>query len=138
MARLSECLEKTKPLDRLELQADFHLDVTSLSAWLKLPEVDWVITNPPYNQAPEIVPLAYNHARKGIIMLLRISGLEPCDNRADWLASHVPNKIISIPRISFTGNRKTDRASTPWYVWLKDEQLQRQIKQPIAVVKKVA
>lgn len=118
--------------------ADYHLDVTQPESWQQLPQADWIITNPPYNKAPLIIPLAYEKARKGIIMLLRISWLEPCDNRVGWLADHLPNKIISIPRISFTGDRKTDTTSTPWYVWLKDETLRHQVKKPIVIVPKAA
>lgn len=118
--------------------ADYHLDATQSESWHQLPQADWIITNPPYNQAPLIIPLAYEHARKGIIMLLRISWLEPCNNRAGWLADHLPSKIISIPRISFTGDRRTDSASTPWYCWLKDEALKRQVKKPIVIVPKAA
>lgn len=114
----------------------YNLDATLQDSWDQLPEFDWVITNPPYNVAPAIVPKAFQKARIGIIMLLRISYLEPALNRGTWLALHPPDKIISIPRISFTEDRKTDTASTPWYLWLKNQEglLQQKITKPIVVI----
>jgi tRNA1(Val) A37 N6-methylase TrmN6 len=88
---------------------------------LKLPQqYDWIITNPPFNQAHEIIPLAYERATKGIIMLLRLTYLEPCANRKQWLKEHPPNILVVNKRVSFTGNGKSDSCTTAWFVWLKD------------------
>jgi len=38
-------------------------------------EVDWIITNPPYNLALKFVLHALKHARKGVFMLMRFSFL---------------------------------------------------------------
>jgi hypothetical protein len=81
---------------------------------------DWIITNPPFNLANDIIPLAYERANKGIIMLLRLSYLEPCNNRKDWLNKHPPNILVINKRVSFTGNGKSDSCTTAWFVWLKN------------------
>jgi len=53
---------------------DFHIDVSTPLGWVMLsdlisysgePGADWVVTNPPFNLAPSIVPLAYEHAEIG-------------------------------------------------------------------------
>jgi len=81
--------------------------------------IDWVVTNPPFNQAAEIVPLAFECAYEGIAMLLRLSYLEPVENRGSWLNVNPPTKLIVLPRISFTGNGKTDNVTCAWMVWEK-------------------
>lgn len=82
----------------------------------------WVITNPPFNRAAEIVPLAYRYAGIGIAMLLRLSFLEPVEDRGSWLNDHPPTSMIVLPRISFTGNGKTDSVTCAWMIWEKGKQ----------------
>ena len=83
--------------------------------------LDWAITNPPFNVAAQIVPLAYEFADRGIAMLLRLSYLEPTEDRGAWLNEHPPTSMIVLPRISFTGNGKTDSVTCAWMVWEKDK-----------------
>lgn len=52
-------------------------------------------------------------------MLLRVSFLEPCNDRAEFLAAHPP-RLFVLPRISFTGDGKTDNVTCAWYVWDKE------------------
>lgn len=94
-------------------------DASAESNWCDWRNFDWVITNPPFSLAPQIVPLAYKHAQIGIAMLLRLSYLEPVENRGAWLNEHPPTKLIVLPRISFTGDGKTDSVCTAWMVWEK-------------------
>lgn len=89
------------------------------------PGIDWVVTNPPFNVAAQIVPAAFNHAHKGIAMLLRLSYLEPVEDRGAWLNQHPPTDLIVLPRISFTGNGKTDSVTCAWMVWRKQCNTQR-------------
>lgn len=112
----------------VEMQADFHSDMTQ--PWpFKFHNFQWIVTNPPFNQAPQIVPRAYDMASDGIAMLLRLSYLEPCfsrkSNRAQWLSEHPPNQLIVLPRISFTGNGKTDSVTCAWMIWVKGSTEQR-------------
>ncbi len=60
-----------------------------------------------------------NKARVGVAFLLRLSYLEPCWDRADWLVQHPVSKLIVLPRISFTGDHKTDSVTCGWFVWVK-------------------
>ena len=105
-----------------------YFDATSKYMWedreAEKGKPDFTITNSPFALAPKILPLAYEYSKYGVAMLLRLSYLEPCKNRAVWLAEHPISKIISIPRISFTGDGKSDFVATAWFVWDKrtDEQ----------------
>lgn len=86
---------------------------------------DWVVTNPPFSDAARIVERAYNHSRIGSAMLLRLSFLEPVENRGAWLNQHPPTTLIVLPRISFTGDGKTDSVTCAWMVWDKRATEQR-------------
>lgn len=101
------------------MAATFHLDATQPELWARLQSADWVVSNPPFNRAAEIIPKAYEFASAGIAMLLRFSYLEPCFDRAEWLAAHPPTRLIAVPRISFTGDGKTDNVATAWFIWQK-------------------
>lgn len=101
-------------------------DATTDLFWDWWGDWDFVVTNPPYTVAAAIVPRAYEAARYGIAFLLRLSYLEPCQNRAQWLAEHPPNHLIVLPRISFTGDGRTDSVCTAWMVWDKQARGQEQ------------
>lgn len=101
---------------------DVYADMADPLSWGWLTagtHFDWIITNPPFNQAHLIVPLALEHARVGVAMLLRLSFLEPTKNREAFLVCYPPQKQIVLPRISFTGDGKTDTVTCAWLVWLK-------------------
>lgn len=108
-----------------QMNASFCGDATRRDFWegVKqiMPEdrIDWVVTNPPFNVAPQILPLAYEFAEFGIAMLLRLSYLEPTEDRGAWLNSNPLTKLIVLPRISFTGDGKTDNVTCAWMVWEK-------------------
>src|SRR5690606_7497035 len=57
----------TNDLD-VRYAADYHLDATLPSTWTLLGHPDWIVTNPPYNVADTLVPLAYEQATRGIAM----------------------------------------------------------------------
>lgn len=104
--------------------ADFHLDATLPESWAEFPEVDWVITNPPYaDMSAPIVKLAYAHAAKGIVMVLRQNWAEACEDRREFLAAHPPTMQISVPRYCYrkgaNGKWATDQCPTWIYVWDK-------------------
>ena len=106
----------TNDLDGNRL-AGSHEDATDARWWASLPPVDWVVSNPPFGVAPKILPLALPRVRVGMAMLLRLSYLEPCEGRAGWLAENPPAQLIVLPRISFTGDGKTDSVTCAWMVW---------------------
>lgn len=108
-----------------------NVDVTQEASWgnlthglLSAEQIDWVITNPPFNKAHEIVPLAYKYTQTGIAMLLRLSYLEPCSNRAQWLQQHrhnLSNLIVFSPRPKFRSDTSgSDAVTVAWFVWRKD------------------
>lgn len=112
----------------------YYLDATLPSTWEYLtdpnrnitpsvPHYDWIISNLPFNQAHEILPLAFAHVKIGVAFLLRKSFTEPTFNRQDWLKEHEEYlaHIIYLPRISFTGDGKTDSTAVDIFVWTKEK-----------------
>jgi hypothetical protein len=100
--------------------ADFYLDMTQKESWEQLPEIDWVVTNPPFKNAPEIIQHSFDHCTKGVIALLRLTYLEPCANRVCFLTENPPSQLMVTQRISFTG-KGCDNVTTAWFVWLKEK-----------------
>lgn len=82
---------------------------------------DWVVTNPPFNQAMPILANAFGAARIGVAFLLRLSFLEPTNSRAAWLQAHQAELshllVFGSPRPSFTDDGRTDSATVAWTVW---------------------
>jgi hypothetical protein len=109
---------KVKPATAIGATS-FTMDATDPGAWARSARYDWVITNPPFNEAPAILPLAFGNCRVGMAMLLRLSYLEPCANRASWLAEHPPAKLIVFnPRPQFRADTGgTDSVTTAWFIW---------------------
>ena len=116
----------TNDVDRSH-PADSYHDLMDPASWGKLPECDWIVTNPPFSIAAAIVPAAYEKARLGIAMFLRLSYLEPCQNRGEWLERHPLSKLIVLPRISFNGSGKTDSCTTAWMIWDKRDDAKTEI-----------
>ena len=107
-----------------------YFDATDPNLWQQK-QPDFTITNPPFNLAHLIVPLAYEYSKYGCAMLLRLSYLEPCENRSKWLENHPISKLIIMPRISFTGDGSKDSVTTAWFIWDK-----RSTSQEITVIPK--
>ena len=126
---LSNALKQWTPEPRIKVftndidparAADFHLDATKPELWTKQRggwDLDWVVTNPPFNSAFEILQQAVPCARLGVILLLRLSFLEPTDQRGAWLAAHPPQRQFILPRWSYKGNGKADSVTTAWMIW---------------------
>ena len=95
------------------------MDATDPGAWSRMARYDWVISNPPYKQASQILPLALDNCRVGMAMLLRLSYLEPCQDRAQWLAEHPPAKLIVFnPRPKFRADcTGSDSVTSAWFIW---------------------
>lgn len=105
---------------------DNDFDATAIGHWNEKfmgGPCDWVITNPPYKQpdCDRIIQNAWNFAQEGIAMLLRLSYLEPCQNRAKFLKeANLSNLIIFNPRPQFIpGKKATDSSTVAWFVWRK-------------------
>lgn len=129
---ISEVLQKhvekpvlTNDID-FGVSAHYHSDAADPEFWISIPDkhgndisVDWVITNPPFSVAFPIVKNAYSKAKVGCAFLLRLSFLEPTYDRGEWLDRHPPQRLLVLPRISFTGDGKTDSVTCAWMIWLK-------------------
>jgi hypothetical protein len=102
------------------VQADQYKDATDPEFWTSL-KPDWVVSNPPFLCCHPIIVGAFSAARRGVAMLLRLSYLEPCKDRAGFLSQHPPSLIV-LPRISFTEDGKCDSVTCAWMVWDKTRQ----------------
>ena len=85
----------------------------------------YVVTNPPFNQAADILRQALKECPGVMIaMCLRLSFLEPTIERRDLLERHPPSSIIVLPRYSFRlndkGKRATDNVTCAWMVWNRE------------------
>jgi hypothetical protein len=95
----------------------YQLDAAYDTVYRLSSPVSWIITNPPFSSAFPIVKLALTHATVGIAFLTRLSFLEPTRDRGRWLHEHPPDRLIVLPRYSFTGDGKTDSVTCAWCVW---------------------
>ena len=105
----------TNDIDR-QWSCDAYLDACDDRLYDTV-EPDVIISNPPFSLAHVIVPKAVASAYRYTAMLLRLSWLEPVLNRGMWLAKNPPDQLIVLPRISFTGDGKTDSVPCAWFIW---------------------
>jgi hypothetical protein len=112
----------TNDLDE-RCRADYHLDATG-ELWDEVigpaGGVDITPSNPPFNEAFEIIQHALKHSRIGVAMLLRITWKEPTKVRGPWLKRHPPQCEIVMPRWNFRGDGPGDSATTSWLLWGND------------------
>lgn len=110
-----------------KVKAMFHYDAAGIMLWNKMkgtPTIGrphWVITNPPFNLAARILAFARQFAIVGVAFQLRLSWLEPAAVRAESCYKTPPTKTIVLPRYSFSGDGETDRVTTAWFVWLRNQ-----------------
>lgn len=113
-----------------DFAADHHLDATLPETWPVLcdyPRPICVVTNPPFNLADAIVPLAVQHA-PAVAMLLRLSWLEPTLARQEFLKAHPPSRLIVMPRHDFRGDGSTDSVTSAWFIWHRNGLARHQIE----------
>lgn len=95
-----------------------------LSPETTLPEVDWVITNPPFRHAEKFIDKSYRIARRGVAMLTRTVFIEGT-KRYDRLFSKNPPSVVAqfserIPMVKGRLDRKASSATAYcWLVWDK-------------------
>lgn len=132
---LEPCAGRALSLAR-ELEAHGHQVITGdvdplteVDVHGDLREHDWsqhganiCITNPPYltpdgMHAADVVRHMLCHVDRAAF-LLRLSFLEPCDNRVDLVCEGGGlAKVIIMPRVSFRGGYATDSMTTAWMLW---------------------
>lgn len=103
------------------VQGNFY-NATQTDYWKKMAKTpDWTITNPPFNQATKILEKALDSSRLGVAMLLRLTFLEPCKERAILLQKYADNLVAVIPvnpRPRFRKDtRGSDSTTVAWFVW---------------------
>lgn len=98
--------------------AEFHSDAAYGPSWRQWAP-KWVVTNPPFVKARDIFEHAHANATDGVALLLRLSFLEPTDDRGELLWRLPPDELIVLPRISFTGDGNTDSVTCAWMIWHK-------------------
>lgn len=98
--------------------AHWNFDATTEAAWnnFDLRKPFWCVTNPPFNLADRIVPLAVAHC-PAVAMMLRLSWLEPTAARAPFLKAHPPTRLIVMPRHDWRGTGATDSVTSAWFIW---------------------
>lgn len=100
-------------------KTDWNVDATVPLFWENMRALGshfWTVTNPPFNLAEHIVPLAVGIGLP-VAMILRLSWLEPTDSRQRFLEKHPPSRLIVMPRHDFRGNGATDSVTSAWMVW---------------------
>lgn len=105
---------------RGDMVPEFLLDARKPETWAafqRTGKLAVVVTNPPFDVAFDIVQQAVECADVVVCMLLRLSWLEPTDERGEWLAAHSPRTVIVLPRHDFRGNGSTDSVTSGWVIW---------------------
>lgn len=114
--------------DIVEKYGKYSLDMTLPESWEKIKQqegvIDLVITNPPFSDAFKILRNAYAYSTVGVIMLLRLTFLEPTGERKAWLQEYPPSflRIYGSPRPKFT-EKGTDTVTTAWVGWIKHPEI---------------
>ena len=90
--------------------SDYHLDAADPKSWEQLPYTDWIVTNPPFNAALPILKNSLNHARLGVVFFLRLSFVEPTEERGQWLFENPRNLDLIYPRFKF----RKDKTGKDW------------------------
>lgn len=80
---------------------------------------DAVVTNPPFSLALEAAR-SQLHLAPLVAYLLRLSWLEPTEDRGEWLAAHWPDQMIILPRPKYLGaggGVTSDSVTSAWLIW---------------------
>lgn len=108
-----------------ELPSDFHADARKPECFDFIrndpdPKSWVIVTNPPFRSAFPILQNAVASGASKVALLVRLTFLEPTDERQAWLKQNPPSQIIIMPRWSFLNNGKTDSATYAWIVWERE------------------
>jgi hypothetical protein len=114
-----------EPYPALDYQPDYRLDATKSINWTKFGKIDYTITNTPFDMAL-MMPMLINamrHSNKGVAALVRVTWIEPCKDREDFLVSNADQMRYWIPvnpRPKFrTDLESTDSTTVAWAFWDK-------------------
>lgn len=106
-----------------EKVADF-LFVPARTVDQDFPDVDWIITNPPFRLGLEFALTAQGLAKDGVCLLVRTAFLEGGDRWAKLFGRHPPEIILQFcERVPMVKGRYDPKASTAtsycWIIWRK-------------------
>lgn len=98
------------------------IDFLGLAERETAPVADWIISNPPFNEALKFVRLALGRARRGVAMLVRVSWLSTIERYVTLFQPHPPRLIIQyVERVPMFKGRWDPAGSTAtdycWVVW---------------------
>ena len=101
------------------------------------PDVDWIVSNPPFNLAVEFIRQALAKSRRGVAMLLRGSFLEGQERYRELYARTPPSEVLVFtervvmlkgrlvragavdPFATVPGTKASSATSYFWFVWRK-------------------
>lgn len=116
-------------VQRDPLTPDFLLDARRAESWRTFERrgpLDVIGTNPTFEDTFDIAVHAYEACRRALVLLQRITWIEPTDDRGEWLELHPPTAVIVMPRWNFRtvdGKGGSDSAPPAWFIWAKDLQV---------------
>lgn len=105
------------------LGSRFHCPWTGNRIAIEAP--DWIITNPPFNNAAEFVKHALTIAKEGVAIIIRGAFLEGGERYDELYSQHTPWIIAQhVERVPMVRGRFDPQASTAtaysWFVWRED------------------
>jgi hypothetical protein len=88
-------------------------------------DVDWIVTNPPFNLALDFALRAVGVARRGVALLVRTTWLEGAERHARLFSRRPPTTIaLFAERVAMTKGKWDPDASTAtsycWVIWRQD------------------
>lgn len=117
----------TSDIDPRYNQLDHRCDATLPTARVYRHRPNWIVTNPPFKLAHEVLSASWQACTVGVALLLRITFQEPTEDRRELLrdlAPHASQPIVFNPRPRFRTDAKgSDSATCAWFVWTKNPAL---------------
>jgi len=97
------------------------------------PAADWIVTNPPFNNAEDFVRLALERAAEGVAILVKQQFLEGVGRYRGLWSRYWPTWVLQFAeRVPILENRVDPEASTNqsyiWVVWIRDGKLRDRIQ----------
>lgn len=97
------------------------------------PSADWIITNPPFNQASDFIDLSLSRAKKGVAMLVKQQFLESHSRYNSFFNFRPPQWVLQyVERVPMHMNRMdpslTTNQSYIWLVWFVDKNLKNRVQ----------
>lgn len=115
-------LEAGGDTGRLEIDAFDFLDIHAV---VRQSEVDWIVTNPPFSKAAEMLDHALMKATRGVALLMRMQWLEGETRYRAVFEEKAPSLICPfVERVPMCEGGWDPAGSTAtmyaWFVWFRD------------------